>query len=492
MTPIQSKRAGKFDIEPGREVYGELNLAGQATSLYLRDEASFSIRGDGHRCITGVLHDLTKVTLVDCTSAGPGHAIRSKEQYTFEEVLPHYVVLGDRHIDPTDQSISGVHFVIGDAADLFYDFDAFGYVLDAQPFIDEIAHANSLDRGVEVGPNPKILYFTGKSEVLSFDTDTGRISVNHNPQHNLGGPHGVWLRNTIVVTIAFTKPVTFSDMTFHTYTLVRHLGLLVGRPQSLERLSLSIASDTTRATPLDVHASLWPTHSASRSDRKPHPSDLLIDAVRNRCRVLVEWLSRWASWSDARGRFFDCFERQMDYDIDRLVASANMFDLLPPAAVPGTTELSEGLRKARDSARKEFKALPWSEDRDGILGALGRIGKSSLKSKIEHRATLLPETVRSRLPRLLAVVREGVRCRNHYVHGIEARFDYNKQFDAMPFFTDTFEFIFAASDLVEAGWDMSAWAETCTGMFHPFARYQARYKERLQTLDSLIPPQEMP
>jgi hypothetical protein len=180
-----------------------------------------------------VLNDLTKVTLVNCTSVGPGHATRGEGRYTFEEVFPHYVVLGERHIDPAGESISSAHIVIGDAADLFYDFDAFGYVLYPQPFISHIARSNDLDREIEVGPNPKILYFTGKDEVLAVDTEIGRISVNHNPRHNFGGPHGVWLKNTIVVTVEFPRPVRFSELTFHTFTLIRYLGLLVGRPQSL-------------------------------------------------------------------------------------------------------------------------------------------------------------------------------------------------------------------------------------------------------------------
>jgi hypothetical protein len=43
----------------------------------------------------------------------------------------------------------------------FYDFDAFGSVIDAKPFIDQIAHANALPREIKTGPDPQILYFTG-------------------------------------------------------------------------------------------------------------------------------------------------------------------------------------------------------------------------------------------------------------------------------------------------------------------------------------------
>ena len=486
-----SKQAGRFIIAPGREVYGELTVAGESSSLCLHDKEPFHIYGDGSLCITGVLLDLAKVTLVDCLTPGPGSAMRGQERSTFAEVFPHYVVVGDRHIAPTERSISQVRIVVDDAASLFYDFDAFGHVIDARPLIDQVVRANNIGREIMVGPNPKVLYFTGKDEILSTDTEIGKLSVTHRPQHNLGGPNGVWLKNTIVISVAFTEPVTFANMISHTYTLVRYFGLLIGRPQGIVNLGLSTASGQDRVSPLEVHWSLWPTHKPSRGEQGPHPSDVLIDAVRDTeafSRVLVGWLSRRESWGDARGRFFDCFAKQLHYDVDRLVACANMFDLLPSSAVPGDVQLSEDLREVGDTCRNAFKRLAKSYERDRVLDALVRMGKSSLRHKIQHRMQIIPEAVRMRFPQLSMVIREAVNCRNHYVHGREASFEYNKDFDAVSFFTDTLEFVFAASDLVEAGWNIAAWAETHTVMFHPFARYRVGYKENLQRLEALLSP----
>jgi hypothetical protein len=92
-------------------------------------------------------------------------------------------------------------FVVDDASTLFYDFDAFGSLIDARPFIEQIAHANGLGRKITTGPAPAILYFTGKREIFAADTVLGRISASHNPSHNLRGPDGVCLKNTIFVTI---------------------------------------------------------------------------------------------------------------------------------------------------------------------------------------------------------------------------------------------------------------------------------------------------
>lgn len=40
----QFKRAGKFTVSPGKEIYGELTFAGPNTSLYLRDNEYFDTR----------------------------------------------------------------------------------------------------------------------------------------------------------------------------------------------------------------------------------------------------------------------------------------------------------------------------------------------------------------------------------------------------------------------------------------------------------------
>jgi hypothetical protein len=55
------------------------------------------------------------------------------------------------------------------------------------------------------------------------------------------------------------------------------------------------------------------------------------------------------------------------------------------------------------------------------------------------------------------VLDEAVNCRNHYVHGSRAKIDDQEHFfETVPFFTDTLEFVFAASDLIEAGWNITS------------------------------------
>jgi hypothetical protein len=91
---------------------------------------------------------------------------------------------------------------------------------------------------------------------------------------------------------------------------------------------------------------------------------------------------------------------------------------------------------------------------------------------------LLPDA----FPDIILVCDEAVNCRNHYVHGGEAPFDYSNEFDAVILFTDTLEFVFAASDLIEAGWDIKSWMEGHIKYHHPFGRYRQGYSLYLQHL----------
>jgi hypothetical protein len=72
------------------------------------------------------------------------------------------------------------------------------------------------------------------------------------------------------------------------------------------------------------------------------------------------------------------------------------------------------------------------------------------------------------------------------VHGSTQTFDYWSNFEAVNFFIDTLEFVFATSDLLEAGWDLKAWTDVDTPMSHPFARFRINYRGNLQRLKALL------
>jgi hypothetical protein len=129
----KSKHAGKFTLAPREEIYGELTIAGPESTVYLYDRHEFQTHAGLHQYITGILQDLTKVSLIDClTTLVPGHGARAGEEYYFASVFPDFVVHGDSFLAPDEKRIIKVHFAVDDAPTLFFDFDAFGFLLDSE------------------------------------------------------------------------------------------------------------------------------------------------------------------------------------------------------------------------------------------------------------------------------------------------------------------------------------------------------------------------
>jgi len=120
------------------------------------------------------------------------------------------------------------------------------------------------------------------------------------------------------------------------------------------------------------------------------------------------------------------------------------------------------------------------------LSALGRIEKPNLKQKVRYRLKKLTDLLPNTFPEIDVVCDEAVNCRNHYVHGSDAPFDYTKDFDAVTFFTDTLEFVFSASDLIESGWDIKDWMEGHIKYHHPFGRYRQGYPHYVKHLKFML------
>lgn len=487
---------GKFTISPGREVSGELRVAGRKTSLYLRDDEIFDPRAIPDGCLVGTLHDLTKVTMVQCICPGAGSSSRGAERYWFANLFPHYVLEGHSHLNPNENNIEDITLVIEDVTSVFHDFDAFSLTLRADPHLAQIVEdqAKKLNREIPIGPDGLIAYFTGKSMIIEVDTALGKVRAQHNPGGTFGGPHGVKINNVISLTIEPEAPVAFEEAITRTLRLLRFLEMVIGRPQNITDLTMTVRSGD-HSESLKVHWSYRPHRDPDPSDeeRTPSPGEVLLDPIHRPeefATVLRVWMETYEERQDARHRFHTSFAHQRMYTIDRLVSAANMFDILPSSAVPKDAELTEELSKAKEECRKIFLPLPDSYERQSVLNALGRVGKASLKHKTRFRAQFVVGAVGERFPDMLRVLDEAIDCRNYYVHGTEARMDYDAHFHVVTFFTDTLEFVFAAAELIEAGWNIRNFVDTWTTGSHPFGSYRINYEFRRKALNDILMEKE--
>lgn len=491
MASKKSRIFGKFSLADGSQVFGELRLKGHNTLLQLRHEG-VKHPPEVQQLIHGQLHDLSKVSCLKCVCSSWGHSWRKDEGvYYHADVFPHFVTVGTQHLQPEQPSIKAVHFTVGDLSSIFYDFDAFGHVIDSKPLIEAVVKSNNADRLIPVGDMPQIAYFTGKCEIIAVDTVIGRISVNHCPGYSMGSTNGVFIKNRMMVTVTPVTPVAFDDCIERTMTVVRFLTLLAGRKQGIKSVYLDIAAEPDQLhTPLHLSWSFAPQGymKKDKAVEAPHPSDIPLDAVSRPeefTTVLKDWVVRDSTWRIARARYNGCLRKGNSYDTDRLIAAANMFDLLPKDAAPIAPEMPAELVEAQTQCRAIFQNLCGIE-RDSVMMALGRMGEPSLPKKVLHRVNIVVRHLGHKFPELALVAKTAVKCRNYFVHGGSGDFNYVAIEPLMSFLTDALEFIFAASDLIEAGWDANSWSSKLQGGGHNFTRFRMGYNKNLAELKAAL------
>jgi hypothetical protein len=437
------------------------------------------------KAITGRLNDLSEVTLLDCVLLSSSTKHMGDDSITVDKWFPHFVAIGNNRIDPHASSISDVMIAMDDATSIFYDFDAFGLLLCEPDKIADVINSSRTGRRVTMGCDPIVAYFSGKHEIFSVATKIGDISVHHAPSHGLGGPGGINISNRIVLRFTPVSSISFEAAVDALSRILAFFGVIAGRVQDAAHFSVKL-KNSRPGDLLDVHwsRSLRRRQHDDEDEATPHPADVLINTAESTSEmaaVVRAWFDIDDDRRDARQRFFSSFAKGRYYSVDRLVAAANTFDILPPSAFPARPELAAELRHARDASRGLFRALPSTYDRDSILSALGRMGTLQLKGKVHHRFSLLNKFIGNRFPDLAWTLDRAVDGRNHYVHGTESAVDFSKS-GIIEFLTDSLEFVFAASDLLDCGWDLKRYLSTGTTMSHRFGQYRVNYAAGLQNL----------
>lgn len=480
------QRSGRFRMASGAEVAGELSLKGDATTLELFSPSV--LPADSAQDIAGTFHDGSKVSLLKCVRRSTVTVRRREGAFHTTTLFPHFALFGDEPLSVTDRRIRRASFVVDDASRIFHDPDAFGTVLDSKAIEEALAKQVVGEKPVELGKWPQVFYFSGKHSIFEVDTVLGNVSAMHGISYRNPGPEGIRVDNSIRMHIAFDAERTADEAINNVLAVMRFLAIVAGRPQNLLELDFSLGDDQERAK-LDVFWSMPPRRQADGESEPPSAFDMPLDAGTRPdefSAVLARWLERDEQWRSARVRFATATAHLNRYNEDRLVGAANMFDIMPPSAYPATVTLPHELQAAKQVAKKAFKGLQQSAERDSLLNALGRIGKPALKHKIRCRVALIVKAAGGVFPKLDLVTDQAVDCRNYFVHGTTGKFDYVRHSELRSFLTDTLEFVFATADLIDAGWDMRAWSRAPTTMSHPFARYRVSYAASLALLEAVL------
>ncbi len=488
MDEVPTFRTGQFEIAPGKLALGELRIAGRDTRVTLRHDEPFVGKEDDLH-LTGTLYDRSHVTLVHCVrlSWSPGGNGRTGSAVFF----PHFVVEGKFALDPKEPVIREIHFTFEDAYALFYDWEAFGSVTDPAAHIAELVQANEVEseHRIPIGPDPRIVYFTGRTRIAEVATTLGQVRVEHAPGFSMGGPRGVRIDNRIWVSLAPDQPLRLNAAADAVLVLLRLMALAVGRAQVLPEFSIETGTSESPQI-LHVHWSHFPQRASEVSDRAPHPADVLFDPVHRPdefAKVVSAWLALDRSRMMARVRAHESFVQGDFYTADRLVGIANAFDLLPAEAVPKQVVLPDDVLEAKAESKRLFKKLPPSDERESLLMALGRLGKAALKHKIRHRVAFITRATGDRFSDLAWLCDRAVECRNFFVHGSPVKFPFEGTSNTLGFLTDALEFVFLASELIECGWDINHFLTKGTTQSHPFGRFCVNYSLNLDEFqDSVV------
>jgi len=265
------------------------------------------------------------------------------------------------------------------------------------------------------------------------------------------------------------------------HKITRFLDLILGGEHPLHLLQLKLDEDSHDEN------FIYRSYALQKTDKEAdnHCFESLISAHWTESqftKVLASYLDLDAKRSDSRIRYNQTFNTS-SYTIDRLIAAANIFDILPSSVIPSKIDLSPELKDAKKQAREIFKPLPMSLERDSLLNAIGRLGTRTLKQKIRYR---INETkIDAYFPSITDVLDEAVNCRNHFVHGTESKVDYLSNSQVFIFLTNTLEFAFGVSDLIDCGWDLNKWLHTPQGRNHRFRKYVENYSIDLVSFHGL-------
>ena len=443
-----SKHPGKFTIAPDKEVFGELILAGTDSCLDVRmnnPHDFFNLQKS--RIITGVLHGSKKaVSLISCWMV---YEVNSTDKLIVR-IGANLILIGDNHFLPDKDKVYELNLVFDDAAALF--------------------------------PNASN---NGMGNIFLANTKLGKISASHTNILDPLGIHGDVEKDVISVNLHPVKSCFKEVMEKSLYKIQGLFGLLIGRSQNILELTMKTGPDKA---PLQVYVHRLPEYKRF-NNTEFYPQSLINVTLQPKvfACILENWFERDDDWHVARRRFYNNVGDQITYSEARLVIVANLFDILTDDAVHTKSEPSAELEYARNKCREIFKKLPNSDDRKSVLGALGRIGKNTLKRKICHRAKLLIDEIEDVIPYIETVIKEAVTYRNHYVHGSNADIDYSIEIGKSAFLTQTLEFVFFASDLVEAGWNIKKWWQDCHDPYynHNFSIYLNNYKKELEKFNLL-------
>lgn len=473
MSPINSERknlrngfeaVAKFGND--QSIDGHISVNGDETYFRLLSNQPINLQSDD---LIGQLEDGRTISLLKCiriSKSFPSKVQMEQEVWgSYKEIFfPNLIIIGENLVDRSHTRILSVNFRVPDLDDIFYDFGITGSVWHGKEALRTLRKTGFLKhhRMPDFKSNSIIHFWTGKKHVFEIQTHIGKVSSFHNISHTfLVGPEGYQLSNTPTMRIVFTGDVSIFEAMEHIHVIRQFLQIISGTRQYLSSISMTCKKPGQKKFGVDVFDPNAPDpESISRS--RVHPADVLIKGARQPKdfgTVLANWIERAGARQLSRRIFASCHENHNRYDQDRLVAAANIFDLLPESDTTQGQNFSEEARALVDEFKTKVETLSSDEEKKTLRSRSGHLLSTNLKSKIRHRASLIESKFPKKLSGLNRAVDLAVNARNSFVHGSGSRKKKEFYSEHISLLTNVLEFVYATSELIVCGWDPVPWIE---------------------------------
>lgn len=475
----QERYLGTYGSHGMPQHTGELVIAEGDTRLTFIGRGLDSL--EDANTIYGRTEKNEKVSCFDCfTTTSVQPFFDSLDHFERMQILPNITLVGEEHLDPVAHAIHEVRFKLSDTEIFFQDRNAIGSLFDVGAELQEIFDTRVPPIKKTAHKRSLISYFCGDFKIIECDTPLGIFSAGFNLEATSGHPfaHDVYL------SLKFAEPIQFHGCMQRMGAIRRFFTVVTGRAQAYLRLELMVSRTSvlgnSKQTPLRVYFAHPPTGATSHAPS--HFIDAPVHPVKSNeefASVMQAWLSMDEARYMPRRQYVECIEDQSHYTTNRLVAAANMFDTLPADALPADVTLPPDFEDVVNETIDRLDKLPKTDFRNSLASYLGRLKRPSLPVKLYHRSSLICSRLEDEFPDLNSVLRIAGKFRNFLVHGGQ-EFDYIRYESFLPFLTDSLEFVFAASDLVDAGWNIERWRSANVWGDHQFTKFRRDYPQTIE------------
>jgi len=372
------------------------------------------------------------------------------------------MIVGSEKVIPEDDKFSSISLTVGNPLKLFRYLDSFGYVN-----FPDTKLVNALNEQKHVPPfdtekHPVVAYFNGDFDIFEQETKLGIIKAHNQISHgSWGGATGVKIENKVIITIDFNEAVSIDEAFKRANLISLFLRFIGGNGLFFEDVSLKkVDHEHNKFT---VHHD---SHNWGSELEDDYYSDPLMDVTNaNFLKILKNWFEK-DDRENVRYSFYNTYFRDT-YSSDRLITAANMFDIFPTADndknKPLALDAELLVKNLKTHIKSEFSGF--SDIKQYLLQSISHLTRKSLKERVLVRLEIIkPYLVNNKINTedLEFIIGIAIKSRNYYVHGTEyKKLTPEQLFEFQTLFIDTFEYIYAISELIECGWkinDTPAWA----------------------------------